>query len=63
MNHSRVISEVKGITHGIPQGSFLGYLNDFSLESDILISMLFEDDTIVLIECYSYNNIITILNN
>ena len=31
--------------------------------SDILFSILFADDTTVLIEGHSYNNIITVLNN
>ena len=61
--------ETKQITHGVPQGSILGpllfilYLNDFSRASDLLFSILFADDTTVLIEGYSYNNIITLLNN
>ena len=42
---------------------FILYLNEFSRESDILFSILFSDDTTVLIEGYSYNNIITLLNN
>ena len=57
------------ISHGVLHGSILGpllfilYLNDFSRASDILFSILFADDTTVLIEGYSYNNIITLLNN
>ena len=53
----------------MPQGSILGpllfiiYLNDVSRASDILFSILFADDTTVLIEGSSYNNITTILNN
>ena len=63
--YNSTISEVKGI----PQGSIIGpilfiiYLNYFSRASDILFSILFADDTTVLIEGHSYNNIITILNN
>ena len=67
--YNNTTSEVKGISHGVPQGSILGpilfiiYLNDFSRASDILFSILFADDTTVLIEGHSYNNIITVLNN
>ena len=67
--YNNTISEVKGISHGVPQGSILGpilfiiYLNDFSRASNILFSILFADDTTVLIEGHSYNNIITVLNN
>ena len=38
-------------------------LNDFSRASHILFSILFADDTRVLIEGQSYNDIIKILNN
>ena len=53
----------------MPQGLILGsllfiiYLNDSSRSSDILFSILFTDDTTVLIEGSSYNNRTTILNN
>ena len=69
VSYNDVLSETKQITHGVPQGSILGpllsilYLNDFSRAFDLLFSILFADDTTVLIEGYSYNNIITLLNN
>ena len=68
VSYNNVQSETKPISHGVPQGSILGpllfiiYLNDFSRASDILFSILFADDTTVLIEGSSYNNITTILN-
>ena len=64
--YNNAIYEVKGISHAVPQGSILGpiwfiiYLNDFSLTSDILFSILFADDSTILIEGHSSNNIITI---
>ena len=41
----------------------LSTLMIFHGASDVLFSILFADDTTVLIEAHSYNNIITILNN
>ena len=49
-------SETKSISCGIPQGSVLGpllfilYINDISAASDILIPVLFADDTSVFID-------------
>ena len=56
------------ITHGVPQGSILGpllfilYVNDFSRASDLLFSILFADDTTVLIEGHEYPKLIETLN-
>ena len=61
-------SETKFITHGVPQGSILGllffivFMNDFSRASSILFSILFADDTTVIIEGQNYNNLILTLN-
>ena len=58
----------KNISHGMPQESFLGpllfivFMSDFSRASDLLFSILFADDTNVLIEGQNYNNIIFKLN-
>ena len=61
-------SETKTITHAVPQGSILGpllfilYVNDFSRTSDLLFSILFADDTTVLIEGHEYQKLIKTLN-
>ena len=55
-------------SHGVPHGSILGplflivFINDFSRASDLLFSILFADDTTVLIEGQNYNNIMFTLN-
>ena len=65
-NHTR--SDIKTITHGVPQGSILApllfilYVNDFSRASSLLFSILFADDTGVFIEGECYTVIINILN-
>ena len=49
-------SYVKQMTHGVPQRSILGpllfilYTNDFSRVSDLFFSIIFADDTSVIIE-------------
>ena len=61
-------SETKFIPHGVPQGSILGllffivFMKDFSRASNILFSILFADDTTVIIEGQNYNNLILTLN-
>ena len=61
-------SETKYITHGVPQVSILGplffivFMNDFSRASNILFSILFADDTTVIIEGQNCNNLILTLN-
>ena len=61
-------SETKYITHGVPQGSivgplyFIGFMNDISRASNLSFSILFADDTTVIIEGQSYNNLILTLN-
>ena len=53
---------------GVPQGSILGplffivFMNNFSRTSNILFSILFADDTTVIIEGQNYNNLIVTLN-
>ena len=68
MQYGNTKSESKQITHGVPQGSNLGpllfilYVNDFSRASDLLFSILFADDTTVLIEGHEYQELIETLN-
>ena len=66
--HNNSKSEVKFMTHGVPQGSILDLLffivfrTDFSGASNQLFSILFADDTTVIIEGQNYNHFILILN-
>ena len=56
------------ITHGVPQGSILGhllfilYIDDLANVTEHLFSILFADDTTVLIEGTNINTMITSLN-
>ena len=62
-------SEIKSITCGVPQGSILGpllfilYINDLADVSDKLFTILFADDTTILIEGNNLHSLINSLNN
>ena len=62
-------SDTKPITHGVPQGSILGPIlfiidiNDFSGAYEKLFSILYADDTSILIEGYEYDQLMEIMNN
>ena len=68
MHYNDYDSDKKYITHGVPQGSVLGpllfiiYIHDFSRCPDLLFSVVFADDTNVVIEGTNYDKIIYILN-
>ena len=68
VEYNNAKSEIKHITHGVPQGSILGpflfiiYMDDFSRSSDLLFSILFADDTSVFIEGTHFDDITQVLN-
>ena len=69
VNYNDHSSRTQPITIGVPQGSILGplfficFMNDFSKSSQLLFSILFADDTTVLLEGKEYEVLIMALNN
>ena len=66
--YSDTLSATMPITHGVPQGSILGpllfilYINNLANVPENLFSILFADDTTVLIEGTNINTMIATLN-
>ena len=69
VNYNDHSSRTQPINIGVPQGSILGplfficFMNDFSKSSQLLFSILFADDTTVLLEGKEYEGLIMALNN
>ena len=67
--YSDISSVTLPITYGVPQGSMLGpllfilYINDLADVSEKLFTILFADDTTILIEGTQVNSMITSLNS
>ena len=69
VNYNDHSSRTQHINIGVLQGSILGplfficFMNDFSKSSQLLFSILFADDTTVLLEGKEYEGLIMALNN
>ena len=69
VNYNGHTSKTQPIKIEVPQGSILGplfficFMNDFSKSSQLLFSILFADDTTVLLEGKEYEGLIMALNN
>ena len=67
--YSDISSVTMPITHGVPQGSILGHLifilhiNNLVRISEKLFTILFADDTTILIEGTQVNSMITPINS